>query len=172
MTKRVEQIKEEDVICWKLYLKKIFINGVISEDELGELYPLNFRVEDAVTKRQVEVITMISDMEHDDANNNGNAMSMLVKNDVNFILDGIINKDSFDKEWIFYLFECFDNKLISEEDYNIYTNLNPLSDENSNIVNDILNKLRVKLVKNHPEMLDCINEPNFDVLMTANQLKA
>ena len=165
---------KEDVMCWKLYLKELFTNNKITENEMKKLYSLNFRFEKVTSKRDLKITSLIVEMISKDMDNKRDlSFKKTVEEDVKFILNGEI-KDDFEKEWKFYLYDCFYNKLINEKQYNFYKNIikfdKPLKKEERSIINEILDLLRIQLVNQFPEIIECIENPSFNVLIAANNM--
>jgi len=170
----LDKLNEKDVISWKLYIKELYLKGDITEGELKIFYPINFRFDKLNTVRELIVSELIINMiERDIKNKDLESMRKLIQNDVNILLDGKVEKIS-EKEWCFYLFECFHHKLITEEKYEVYKksiNFNkPLTKEEQSIINNVLDILRIRLVNSYPETIKFMESPSFDVLMAANKI--
>jgi len=177
---RISKLEEEknvsnnEVICWKLYLKRLFVSGEITESDVKSLYNLPFRIDKIEEEGHIEIFNLIMDMVSDDVKKEqDNSLIKMVKDDVAFILDGTL-KENFEKDWLFYLYECLNDKLITKEKYNLYKTAidfnKPLTTEEEILVQDILNVLRVKLIKRDPDIIAEMDNPSFDMLMAANDI--
>jgi len=170
-----KNLNNSEVICWKLYLKKLFVDDEITEQELKDLYNLPFRIDEIHEERHIEIFGWIMDAVSDDVKHEQHSsLIKMVKDDVSFILDGSI-KEGFDKEWKFYLFECLNDKSITLHQYKLYKKSidfsTPLDEIDRRLIDEILSIIRIKLIKKNPTIISDIDNPNFDMLMVANNIE-
>jgi len=171
-----KNISESEVICWKLYLKKMFVSKAITETDVKKLYNLPFRIDKIHEQRHVEIFNTIMEMVSDDIKKkHDNTLVKMVREDIAFILDGVIKED-FERDWLFYLFECLNDKLITKEKYNLYKKSidfsTPLDPVEHRVIQEIVELIRIKLIKRDPDIISVIDNPSFDMLMVANNIEA
>lgn len=168
-------IKEKEVICWKLYTKKAFIDGIIDELELDNIYSLNFDISNVddieIIKSYLKVIGLVID----DVENKDNQMLLdMIQKDIQFVVNGSTH-ENFQKEWICYLYECFSCGKISIDDYKCFKHAidftKQLNEDDRLIIDHILDILRVKIVKNDPQSIKEFDSPSFDMLMSVNDME-
>lgn len=170
-----KNISDSEVIGWKMYLKQLFITEIIDEDELQFMYNLPFMIDKLEEDRHIEIFNLIMDMATEDVKKDLNSSIInMIKEDIAFILDGSIKED-FERDWIFYLHECLNDGSINDEQYDVYREsidfTTPLSEDDKSIINEILNLLRIKIVKRNPDIISELETPTFDMLMIANDIE-
>jgi hypothetical protein len=163
-----------DTICWKLYLKELFLAKKINEKDLKRIYTLDFRFDKLTSNKDLIIGDMIMElMERDIKDGENTTFKKIIREDVDFILDGKI-KPNFELEWKFYLFECLHYKFIDNKKYTEYKKSidfkKPMEEKDYNKIKEILNLLRIRLVSKFPETITYIEKPSFEVLMAANNM--
>jgi len=158
-----------DVIYWKIPLKELYIRGEISKKEFKKYYYLNLNDGYETKNRREEYISdaifeILNDTE---------TFAQLVKKETDFILEKKLS-DTFEYEWGIYLYDCLKEQLISDEEYQYYLSAIDFNEHNPedyiNIINEIIEILRINMVKNDPEIISSMKNPTFNELMTANNI--
>jgi hypothetical protein len=157
----------EHSILWEIPLKELYIRGDITEREFRKFYNTTPK-RNAKNARDQKIIDSMMDILDDEG-----AFKQLAKKETDFILEGKLS-GTFDKEWGIYLYNCLSKQLISEDDYFYYmTSIDfssPLDTDDHEVIDKIIDILRVYMVKNSPDTISYIEKPSFDVLVAANKL--
>ena len=164
---KTKTLKPENAVLWEIPLKELYIRGEITEQEFRKFYNIGDNYEFKNT-RENEIMDSMIDILDDEG-----TFKRLVKKETDFILEGKLSH-TFDMEWGIYLYNCLIKKLISEDDYFYYMTSvdfsNKLDSDDLDVINKIVDILRVYMVKNSPDTVSYIEKPSFDVLVAANEL--
>lgn len=153
-----------DKMCWKLSTKFLFLNKKITEEQYEHLYDLDkIDFEYQVDPYTIGEINNIIETHPD-------GVTELIKKDAMFLLNGEISNKLL---WISYLIECLSDEQIDREKFEEYKNAINfdilLTEKDYYLINEILNYLRVKTIKNEPSLIGYMRDPSFEVLMAANK---
>jgi hypothetical protein len=154
-------------ILWEIPLKELYIRGEITEREFRKFYNTKPKRNFENPREQEIIDSMLGILDDQDT------FKQLAKKETDFILEGKLSK-TFDLEWGIYLYNCLSKKLISEDDYFYYmTSIDfstSLDTDDHEVIDKIIDILRVYMVKNSPDTISYIEKPSFDVLVAANKL--
>lgn len=152
-------------MCWKLGVKFLFLKGEILEEEYSYIYDMNSLNEGS--KISIELYNKI----HDALYLTPEMVAGLIKMETRFLIDGEISNKRL---WITYLFECLHDGKIDADKYKKYREAidfdTPITESERYIINEILDYVRIKGIKNEPSLVEYISNPSFNVLMAANNL--
>lgn len=162
----------ETLKFWRLALTEVFNLGFMKEKDFIKMYESDFYKSININTEDKKTILLVIDIMR-----NTSLFTSLVKKEIRIITKTELpeTKKNFSGTWLSYLLECYENRLIDLDEltefrYCILFDNDTWDVEEKEIVDYIINKLRLYLVKANPHGIDYIENPTFDMLMTVNEI--
>lgn len=157
---------------WRLALTEVFNLGFIKEKDFIKMYEAEFYKSINTNIEDKKNILLVIDVMR-----NTTLFSSLVKKEIKIITKTELpeTKKKFTGTWLSYLLECYECRLIDLDELNDFRYCvlfdNDVWDiEEIEIVEYVINKLRLHLLKTNPNGIDYIENPTFDMLMSVNEI--
>ena len=158
---------------WKISIRELYSLGFILDSDLIRLHNRLYYETQSHTPTEARYYLMVIDIMK-----NHELFKHLVREELDIISNGKLptNKLNFKKIWISYILDCIDYELIESHAFMMECNKitfdgSQWSEYERQCAYDIINKVRLGIIKSNPNAIDFLENPAFEVLMAANDME-